>query len=144
MLAGLALTARQSAPPPGTIVTPTRHSFDDLLLRIEQAVQANGLLLIAKPSASRNAAARGIQIPGNAVILTFNNDFALRLLKTSVAAGFEAPMRLYVTENPDHTATVTYRTAAALFAPYATPDLAPLASDLDNLLAKLVAEATRP
>jgi uncharacterized protein (DUF302 family) len=133
-----------AAPLPGTIVTSTRYGFDDLVQRLEQAVQANGLLLIARPSASRNAAARGVQIPGNAVILTFNNDFALRLLKISVPAGFEAPMRLYITENPDHTATVTYRTATALFAPYSNLDLDPLACDLDQLLAKLVADAIRP
>jgi uncharacterized protein (DUF302 family) len=139
------LTIRQTAAPlPGTVVTPTQLAFDDLLARLEQAVQGNGLLLIAKPSASRNAAARGIHIPGNAVILTFSSDFALRLLAASVPAGFEAPMRLYVTESPDRTATVTYRTATALFAPYANPDLDPLARDLDQLFARIVADATRP
>lgn len=144
LLAAPALSVRQSpAAQPGTVATPTPFGFDDLLQRLEQAVQANGLLLIAKPSASRNAAGRGIQISGNAVILAFNNDFALRLLQASIPAGFEAPMRLYVTENPDRTATVTYRTATALFAPYETPDLAPLAADLDRLFAKIVAEATR-
>jgi uncharacterized protein (DUF302 family) len=144
LFAAPALSVRQfPAVQPGTVATPTSFGFDDLLQRLERAVQANGLMVIAKPSASRNAAGRGIQISGNAVILAFNNDFALRLLQASVPAGFEAPMRLYVTENPDRTATVTYRTATALFAPYDTPDLAPLAGDLDQLFAKIVTEATR-
>jgi uncharacterized protein (DUF302 family) len=138
----MTISADALFPLPGTVATPTRLTFDDLLARLEQAVQANGLLLIAKPSASRNAAARGVHIPGNAVILTFNNDFALRLLQTSVPAGFEAPMRLYVTENPDGTARVAYRTASALFAPYSVPALDPLARDLDHLLGKIVADAT--
>jgi uncharacterized protein (DUF302 family) len=126
---------------PGTVVTPTRYGFDELVQRLEDAVHGHGMLLIAKPSASRNAAARGIEIPGNAVLLTFNNDFAVRLLRISVAAGFEAPMRLYVTESADHTATVTHRTAAAAFAPYATAELDLLAGDIDQVLARIVADA---
>lgn len=137
-----AALAGEAALPLGTIVTPTRLAFDELFTRLEQAAMANGLLVIAKPSASRNAAARHIDIPGNGMILAFNSDFAVRVLKASAAAGFEAPMRLYVTENPDRTATVTYRTVSALFAPYRTPDLDAVARDLDRLFAKIVAEAT--
>jgi uncharacterized protein (DUF302 family) len=129
--------------PDGTLVIPTPLPFDDLLARLERSILASGLLLIAKPSASHNAAARGIHIPGNAVLLAFNNDLALRLLKLSVPAGFEAPMRLYVTENPDHTASVTYRIPSALIAPYAeqNAEITHLAQDLDNLFAKIVADA---
>ena len=135
-------TPRGSSPLPGSIDTRTTLGFEDLLARLEQAVLASGLLLIAKPSASRNAAARGIHIPGNAVLMAFNSEFAVRLLGTNVAAGFEAPMRFYVTENEDHTATVTYRVATALLAPYGDPGLEPLAQDLDALFAKIVAAAT--
>jgi uncharacterized protein (DUF302 family) len=130
--------------PPGTVVTPTRLGFDELFARLEKAVAANGLLLIAKPSASRNAAARHISIPGNGMLLAFNNEFAVRVLAASVAAGFEAPMRIYVTENPDGTATVTYRQPSALFAPYDTPALDAVARDLDRIFAKIVAEAAAP
>jgi uncharacterized protein (DUF302 family) len=130
--------------PPGTVVTPTKFGFDELFARLEEAVTANGLLLIAKPSASRNAALRHVSIPGNGMLLSFNNEFAVRVLAASVAAGFEAPMRIYVTENPDRTATVTYRQPSALFAPYATPALDAVARDLDRLFAKIVAEAAGP
>jgi uncharacterized protein (DUF302 family) len=130
--------------PPGTVVTPTKLGFDELFARLELAVVANGLMLIAKPSASRNAAARHVSIPGNGMLLAFNNDFALRVLEASVAAGFEAPMRIYVTENPDQTATATYRLASALFKPYETPALDAVARDLDRLFAKIVAEAAGP
>jgi uncharacterized protein (DUF302 family) len=143
-LAGFSVAAGgggEAALPPGTVVTPAKLGFDELFARLEQAVMANGLLVIAKPSASRNAAARHIEIPGNGMILAFNSDFAVRVLKASAAAGFEAPMRLYVTENPDRTATVTYRTASALFAPYRVPALDAVAEDLDRLFAKIVAEA---
>jgi|HubBroStandDraft_3_1064219.scaffolds.fasta_scaffold05027_4 uncharacterized protein (DUF302 family) len=126
---------------PGSIVTETRLAFDDLVARLERSVQAHGLVVIARPSASRNAAARGVQIPGNAMILAFNNDFAVRLLAASVAAGFEAPMRLYVTEEADRTAAVTYRLPSALLAPYGVSELVPLGRELDQLFAAIVAEA---
>jgi uncharacterized protein (DUF302 family) len=33
--------------------------------------------------------------------LVFRNDYAVRMLEASIPAGIEAPLRFYVTENPD-------------------------------------------
>jgi uncharacterized protein (DUF302 family) len=41
------------------------------------------------------------------------------VLGASVAAGIEAPIRIYVTENQDGTATLSYKKPSAVFAPYA-------------------------
>jgi uncharacterized protein (DUF302 family) len=128
-------------PLPGSVVTPTSLAFDVLLQRLQEAVRASGLDLIAAPSASHNAAARGIPLPGNAVLLVFNNALAVRLLHASVPAGYEAPMRLYVTESADRTASVSYRLPSALLAPYGSPALAALGHELDALFDQVVARA---
>ncbi|PMX56079.1 hypothetical protein C1Y13_30015, partial [Pseudomonas sp. FW305-33] len=75
--------------------------------------------LVTSASASQGAKAAGVDIPGNKVFGIFRNDFARRMLAASVAAGIEAPIRFYVTENPDGTATLSYKTPGAVFAPYA-------------------------
>jgi uncharacterized protein (DUF302 family) len=131
-------SARAEAP----IAISTPFRFDDLVSRVESAAKANGLVLVGEASASRAAAARGIAIPGNAVIEVFNNDYAVRMLAASTAAGIEAPLRLYLTENKDGTATLFYRRPSALFAPYHVPALDRMAKELDGLLAKLAADAT--
>ncbi len=128
-------------PHPGTVMVPTKHKFDALLTRIEKAIADNGMGLVAQASASRGAAARGVKIPGNAVIEVFRNDYAVRMLAASVPAGFEAPLRLYVTENPDKTATVVYRLPSAVFAPYGNAQLDAMARELDPIFEKIVSDS---
>ena len=129
------------APYPGTIVMKTGHGFDQLVARLENAIAANKMGLVAQASASRGAAARGVKIPGNAVLMVFRNDYAVRMLKASVPAGIEAPLRLYVTENPDGTASITYRLPSAVFAPYGSSELDQMANELDAIFRSIVRDA---
>lgn len=145
VFAGLALALAFAAPAvaqPGDMrVLPTSHPFETLVERVEQAVQRHGLGVVARASASRGAAARGIKIPGNTVIMVFRNDYAVRMLEASVPAGIEAPVRLYVTEDRDGTATLSYRQPSALFRPYGNIQLDGLAAELDGILARIASDA---
>ena len=71
----------------------------------------------------------------------FRNDYAVRLIKADPAAAFEAPMRIYVYENADGTATVTYIRPSALFAPYRHPDIRAVGAELDPLFKAIVDRA---
>lgn len=134
---------RVAAAPPETAQVIARRGFDDTVTRVEQAVEAHSLVHIATASASRAAAGRGIEIPGNAVVLAFNNVYAVRLLTASVPAGIEAPMRFYVTANADGTTTISYQKPSALLRPYGDNGLGTLGRELDDLFAEIVAEASR-
>lgn len=125
-------------PYPGTVVVKSEHGFDALVTRLEKAIAANKMGLVAQASASRGAAARGVKIPGNAVLMVFRNDYAVRMLKASVPAGIEAPLRIYVTENADGTASLTYRRPNAVFAPYANPALDEMAKELDVIFQNII------
>jgi Domain of unknown function DUF302 len=57
--------------------------------------------LVCHANAQRAAVGRGVTIKGNQVLMVFRNDFAVRLLAADPAAGFEAPIRIYVYENAD-------------------------------------------
>ena len=129
------------SPYEGTIVVKTKHGFDALVSRVEKAVADNKMGLVAQASASRGAAARGVKIPGNVVLMVFRNDYAVRMLNASVASGIEAPLRIYITENPDGTASLTYRTPSAVFAPYASPALAEMAKELDVIFQNIMRDA---
>lgn len=125
----------------GMRTVATRHSFDTLLERVEAAVERNGLGVVAIASASRGAASRGVKIPGNAVVMVFRNDIAVQLLSASVPAGYEAPLRIYVTEGADGYAMLSYRLPSAVFAPYRNAQVDSLARQLDATLAKIVNDA---
>jgi len=130
--------AQSAAPYPGTVNLATKHSFDVLVERVEQAIAANKMGLVAQASASRGASSRGVKIPGNAVLEVFRNDYAVRMLAASVPAGIEAPLRIYVTENADRTASVTYRKPTAVFAPYGSKALDEMARELDPIFERIV------
>ena len=144
LFAGSALPAAAlDLPFEGAVSIDTPHGFDTLWDRMEQAVEDNEMGLVGRASGSRFAEARGVEIPGNGVIDVFRNDFAVRLLTADVAAGFEAPIRFYLTENEDGTATLTYRTPSSLFAPYGDdPEVLAIGAELDEIFAAIAAQAT--
>jgi uncharacterized protein (DUF302 family) len=109
--------------------------------RLEAAIEKNGMLVVTTASASAAAKARGITIPGNAVLGVFRPDFAVRMLAASVPAGIEAPLRFYLTENDDGTATLTYRKPSAVFAPYGSAALDAMAGELDAIWSRIVTDA---
>jgi len=80
------------------------------------------------------------------VVGVYRPDFAVRMLAASVPAGIEAPIRFYITENPDGTATLSYKKPSAAFAPYSDGGAAlrELAAELDALFAKIAKEAAAP
>ena len=133
-----------ATPYAGTEVRKTSLTFGDLRRRLEAAIAKNGMFVVTSASASAGAKARGLTIPGNMVLGVFRNDFAVRMLEASVPAGIEAPLRFYLTENADGTATLTYRTPGAVFAPYGNAMLDAMAKELDALWAKIVQDTLGP
>ena len=131
-------------PRDGWAVHDTAKPYKQLIGDLKRAVKSNGMFVVTQAGPTGAAKKRGITIPGNRVIGVYNNDFAVRAIRLSVAAMIEAPIRFYVTEDPDGTATLSYKTPSHVFAPYvsdAGPDLAALAKELDTIFANIAAEA---
>ena len=128
----------------GWVSIETKHAFADLNKKMTKAIKANKMGRIVSASASAGAKGRKLIIPGNRVIGVYNNFFAVRMLKASKAAGIEAPIIFYLTENEDATTTLSYKKPSFVFAPYyadATPDLKVMAEELDVIFAKIAADA---
>lgn len=126
----------------GTRTVKVSQPFDTVVSRLEKSIEANKMGLVAQASASRGAAGRGIKIRGNAVLMVFRNDYAVRMLAASVPSGFEAPLRIYVTEGADGSTGVSWRTPSAVFGPYGSADLDAMARELDPIFEKIVRDAT--
>src|SRR3990167_9189447 len=137
----IAAAADKSGPLSGTVTIKTTHGFDALAGRVEKAIADHKMGLVAQASASRGAAARGVKIPGNLVLMVFRNDYAVKMLAASVPAGVEAPLRLYVTEDANGKTSVTWRAPSAVFAPYGSAELNAMARELDPVFEKIVREA---
>jgi uncharacterized protein (DUF302 family) len=131
---------------PGWAVLATPHGYKELVDRLGAAIKANKMGLVTKASATLGAASLGKTIPGNMVVGVYRPDFAIRMLEASVAAGIEAPIRFYITENADGTATLSYKTPSQVFAPYEDggDKLKTLAKELDAIFAKIAQAAVAP
>lgn len=140
------LYAEGMAPRAGWEVFPTEKSYDALVADVKAATKAHQMGVVTEAGPTAAAAARGITIPGNRVIGVFNNDFAVKILALSTAAMIEAPVRFYVTEDPDGTATLSYKKPSFVFTPYVEEggdDLVKLAAELDGRFAAIAQDAIK-
>jgi len=145
VICALALPAQAELP--GWKVIKTQHSYQVLIKRLDQAVKDNRMGLVTRASATLGAQKKlGKTIPGNIVVGVYRPDFAVRMLEASIPAGIEAPIRYYITENGDGTATLSYKTPSAVFAPYEDGGikLKAMAAELDAIFNKIALEATAP
>ena len=140
-----ALTAQaEMTPREGWSVHPSSKPYDQLIADLKTAVKANKFGVVTQAGPTGAAKKRGITIPGNRVIGVFNNVFAVRTLNISTAAMIEAPIRFYITENADGSATLSYKKPTTVFAPYmaeAGDELGTVADELDVIFAKMAADA---
>ncbi len=130
---------------PGWVIMPSVHNYATLLERVVAAAKTKKLGVVARASASVGAKqALGKTIAGNTVFGFYHPRYAVPMLEASIAAGIEAPIRVYVTENDNGTATLSYKIPSHVFAPYMEDGgdkLADLASELDELFDQLAKDA---
>lgn len=133
-------------PRKGWVVHNSNKSYQALVDAVKTAAKHSELGVVTEAGPTRAAAKRGIKIPGNRVIGLFNNKYAVRILKDSTAAMIEAPIRMYVTEAPDGTATLSYKRPSYVYQPYMEEggdDLKQAAAALDDDFAKIATAALK-
>lgn len=140
-LAPAGVTADNPTPYPGTRVMKTTHSYETLVQRLEDAIKENKMGIVARASATLGAKSIGVTIPGNMVVMVYHPKYAVRMLEASVPAGIEAPIRYYITEDADGTATLTYRTPSSVFNPYENTELDQMAKELDGIFERIAEDA---
>ncbi|MEQ8711159.1 MAG: DUF302 domain-containing protein [Rhodospirillales bacterium] len=137
----LALPAIAAGPEQQSVrsAKPFQQMVDDL----KASVASHKMLVVTTACASCGAKGRGLVIPGNMVIGVYRNDFAVRMLEADIDAGIEAPIRFYITENPDKTATLSWRKPSDVFAPYGNAGLTAMALELDGIFSVIAADAVK-
>jgi uncharacterized protein (DUF302 family) len=127
----------------GRLTVTTDATFAVFAEALKQAIAGHKMGLICHANAKAGAASLGKHIPGNQVLMVYRPDFAVRMLEASVEAGFEAPIRLYIYENADGTATLTYVRPSLVFNAYGNKALDRMAAELDGILEAIVQQAMK-
>lgn len=129
----------------GWVILTTKYSYTDLIERLDKAAADNKIGVVTRASATAGAkAVLDKDIPGNMVVGLYHPRFAVPMLEASVAAGIEAPIRVYISEETNGTTTLAYKKPSFVFAPYMDEGgekLKKLAEELDLLFAKLTLQA---
>jgi len=145
ILTGTLAMPQNLSPYPGTNIIKTSHGYKALFQRLGKAIKKNKGSLVNRASAALGAKrVLDLSIPGNMVIGVYHPRFAVRVLKASIPAGIEAPIRFYITENTDKTASLTYRTPSSISTPYESSDLDAMARELNSILASIARDAANP
>lgn len=134
--------AESKTPYSGTIEVQTEKPFLPYTAALKEAIGENGFTIIG--IACANCAIKAVFdeiVPGNRVFLFFRPDYARRMLSASTAAGIEAPIRLYVTEETDGSAMVTYRLPSHVFGAYGNDALTAMGRELDTRVATILKTA---
>jgi len=137
ILPALAGTAHAQPPPCEKIAS--RYDFATTVARLEAAVKASPIDIVTRANAQAGARSQGVTLPGNQVWGLYGPQYAVRMLRASVDAGFEAPLRLYLVEAPDGKVTVRYCQPSEVFRPYGSAALDAMARELDAIFAEIVA-----
>jgi uncharacterized protein (DUF302 family) len=127
----------------GRVTLTTHTTFAAFAETLKQAIANHKMGLVCHANAQAGAASLGKHIPGNQVLMVYRPDFAVRMLEASVEAGFEAPIRLYIYENADGTATLTYVRPSLVFKAYGNEALDRMAAELDGILEAIVQQAMK-
>ncbi|MEM6621158.1 MAG: DUF302 domain-containing protein [Pseudomonadota bacterium] len=131
----------------GWVVIPTSMTYAELTARMPDAIKSQKMGKVTEAGPTEVAANRGVTIPGSRIYGVFNNKIAVDVIRLSISAMIEAPVRMYVTENPNGTATLSYKTPTAVFSPYfeeAGEELRTIAAGMDETFANIAAEAVKP
>lgn len=138
--------AQSVAPRDGWVTLDSDKPYTELIAAVKAAAKANGMGVVTQAGPTGAAKNRGITIPGNRVIGIFNNKYAVRILELSTAAMIEAPIRIYVTEEPDGSGFLSYKTPSHVFGPYMDEggaDLVAASTELDGVFKAIAMEAFR-
>jgi uncharacterized protein (DUF302 family) len=125
----------------GRATLTTHAPFSTVAEALKQAIAEHQMGLVCHANAQAGAASLGQKIPGNQVLMIYRPEFAIRMLAADVEAGFEAPIRLYLYENTDGTATLSYVKPSLVFKPYKNAALDQMAAELDGIVEAIVQQA---
>lgn len=141
LLAGTTGTWAQGAET-GRVDKRSTRSFKDTLKKLETALKAEGMMIVAKIDHRNMLSMVGAKIGGATTVEFGKPDMGKMLLPMNPAIGVEMPAKIYVYEAPGGEVFVSYRKVGAQYASYGSPEVAKAGEMMDMMLEKFATAAT--
>ncbi|MEW6321327.1 MAG: DUF302 domain-containing protein [Acidobacteriota bacterium] len=127
---------------PDRVDKVSRSSFAETLRKVDAALQAEHMMVVARIDHKNMLSMIGTRIGGATTVEFGKPDMGKMLLPMNAAIGLEMPARIYVYETGDGRVIVSYRRSARQFAAYG-PDAAKAGEMMDMTLDKIVGSITQ-
>lgn len=137
-----AATTRGYAQDADRVDKVSRSSFSDTLKKVESALKAEHMMIVARIDHKNMLSMVGAKIKGATTIEFGKPDMGKMLLPMNAAIGLEMPGKIYVFESSDGKVVVSYRKSAKQFATY-RPEVAKAGEMMDMTLDKITSAATQ-
>jgi len=118
------------------------ETTDDVATALIAAIEANKMRLVAHINGQANAAKLGKIVPADQILEVFRPDFAIRVWQACKPAGMDIPLRIHLYENTEGNTVVAFRTAEEIFAPYGSPELSAIGTELDAIFMNILKAVT--
>lgn len=102
------MSAREITLSRGLYSLASHHSVVATVDRLESGVRDRGMSVIARIDHSNNADSIGMRLPPTQVLVFGNPKLGTRLMKATISAAIDLPMRILVTEGDDGTVTMSW------------------------------------
>lgn len=113
--------------------TTTRQDPDTVVATLKEAIDAQGLKLVAHINGQANAAKMGVEAAADQILEIFHPSYAVRVWQACKPAGIDIPLRIHISGDGE-LLRVTARSARDVFGPWASPDLDAIGAELDPKL----------
>jgi len=114
-------------------------SYDEYRARLVVAIGDNGLLVVDGECGKCSVKTIDVPTEDTEILSVYGPGLTLRMMQAGAAAGSGAPLRFYLTRLDTGRARLTYHLPSHALAIFDAPDLKPLAEELDQTFARIVA-----
>jgi uncharacterized protein (DUF302 family) len=118
----------------------TAMSANDAVAALTAGIEAENMRIVAHINGQANAAKMGKEVPADQILEVFRPDYAIRVWAACKPAGHDIPLRIHVYEDGDDV-MVACRMPSEVFAPFDSPELDAIGSELDQIFSNILAKA---
>lgn len=106
----------------GLISIASKHSVDETVARLTEALSAKGIKLFAIIDHSAEAAKAGLSMPATKLLIFGNPAGGTPLMLASPSAAIDLPLKLLIAEDLEDTVTVTWNSPEYLGERHSIPE----------------------
>ena len=126
----------------GLVTVASRNDFATTVTKLEQAIAAKGLTIMARVDHAANATKAALDLPPTTVLIFGNPKVGTKLMKQSRTVAIDLPLKMLVWQTDDGTVEVVFNEANGLATRHGIDSAAELVSKVQGALASLASAAS--